>query len=108
MRRNENENSNWCSGNLGPNDRRANYTGIQRRTAQGRPCIFGPDHDQCLIEYLESIPGTTNNIDHLSGFKAGYADGWTGRAYHHLNATESWVRGYTVGWSQDVATREEP
>jgi hypothetical protein len=40
--------------------------------AQGRACLFGPDHDQCLVEYLESIPGITNNIDHLSGFKAGY------------------------------------
>lgn len=42
--------------------------------SQGRPCTFGPSHDECLYEHLEKIPGTSNYADYNSGLKVGYID----------------------------------
>jgi hypothetical protein len=69
--------------------------------AQGRPCTFGPSHDECQYRFLEKIPGTPNNIDYHSGFKVGYSDGFNEGIYHHAKdngGTASFSDGYTDGW----------
>jgi|GEM_PF-5393138 hypothetical protein len=69
--------------------------------SQGRPCTFGPSHDECLYEHLEKIPGTSNYIDYNAGYKVGHTDGVAGDVYHHAksdNTSDSWVDGYTHGW----------
>ncbi len=61
--------------------------------AQGRPCNFGPSHDECQYKFLEKIPGTANYADYHAGYKIGYADGKAGDVYHHLktdNTSASW------------------
>ena len=65
--------------------------------AQGRPCIFGPDHTECLDDFFQTIPGTSNYIDYHAGYKIGYADGLSG-VRHHLKVedtppSESWGSG---------------
>lgn len=59
--------------------------------ANGVPCTFGPNHDECL----------KHTTDYQSGYKTGYADGVAGEYYHHAkteNATSSFSDGYTDGW----------
>ena len=78
------------------------YRGIT--DAQGRPCTFGPSHDECQYQFLERIPGTPNNIDYRSGFKVGFHDELKDGIYHHStaedNKTASWSDGYYNGWSK--------
>ena len=68
--------------------------------AQGRPCTFGPSHDECQYQFLEKIPGTPNYIDYHSGFKVGYHDGFNEGIYHHDKdnaGTTSFSDGYAHG-----------
>src|SRR5689334_22414409 len=72
---------------------------------QGRPCTFGPNKDECLYQYLQKIPGTTNYADYQSGYKVGLADGLAGDYYHHSkteNASTSWGAGYGHGWNKGM------
>ena len=71
--------------------------------SQGRPCTFGPNHDECLYEHLEKIPGTVNYRDYHSGYKIGHADGVAGEHYHHSkteNVSASFIDGYGHGWNK--------
>ena len=80
------------------------YHGIT--DSQGRPCTFGPSHDECQYQFLEKIPGTPNNIDYHSGFKVGYSDGFNEGIYDHStaedNKTATWSDGYYNGWHKLV------
>jgi hypothetical protein len=79
------------------------YTGFT--DSQGRPCTFGPSHDECLYQHLEKIPGTSNYADYHSGYKTGLADGLAGDYYHHAkedNKSASWGDGYYHGWDKGM------
>jgi len=78
----------------------ANFT-----DSQGMSCTFGPNHNLCLYQHLERIPGTINYRDYHSAFKVGLADGRAGEPYHHAkteNATASWSEGYYHGWNKGM------
>ena len=80
-------------------------TNVTSWDAQGRPCTFGPNHDECRYQFLEKIPGTPNYVDYHTGFKVGYADGVAGEPYHHLkteNVSASWGDGYYHGWDKGM------
>ena len=72
--------------------------------SQGRVCNFGPAHDECQYQFLEKIPGISNNLDYHSGIKIGYTDGLKEGIYHHHiaedNRTASFSEGYTHGWEK--------
>ena len=71
--------------------------------SQGRICNFGPTHDECLYQFLQKIPGTSNYADYHSAIKVGYHDGLTEGVSHYLkteNRSQSWSAGYTHGWEK--------
>jgi hypothetical protein len=74
------------------------YHGIT--DSQGRPCTFGPSHDECYNRFLER---TTDIPAYKAGFKVGFHDQLKDGIYHHDKPeggthNEFWGDGYYDGW----------
>jgi len=89
--------------------------------AQGRPCVYGPAHDECHDQFLERTANMTHletaplskhpQADILSGLALGahdsrtycpqadHCDNWiTMRGHGFINQTQDFIKGYVYGF----------